>query len=294
MGDVLFGRLRDLQGDGVFPQLLVHPLQLQIDDVGNLFFGQGAKDHDAVETVEKFGPEGLLQRFHNPVLHRLVFVVLQLGFVTIGHEAKAGGPFDQLRTHVGRHDDDGVAEIDPPAFGIRQVPIFHNLQEHVEDFGVRLFDFVQEHHRIGAPAHRFGELATLLVANVSGRRTHQAADVVPLHEFTHVDLDECFFAAKQKLRQCFGQLRLTDTSRPQKNEGGNRTFGVLETSTRTAHGLGDGIDWLGLTNHALVEGFFHFQQTGRFFAGDTCHRDAGPHRHHFGNIVGADRGSIPD
>jgi hypothetical protein len=37
-----------------------------------------------------------------------------------------------------------------------------------------LLDLVEEDYRVGPPAHRFGELATLVVADVAGRRAETA------------------------------------------------------------------------------------------------------------------------
>ena len=60
----------------------------------------------------------------------------------------------------------------------------------LNDFGVGLLDLVEQDHGVRLASHRFGELAAFLVADVSGRRTDETSDGVPLHEFRHVDLDQ--------------------------------------------------------------------------------------------------------
>ena len=51
---------------------------------------------------------------------------------------------------------------------------------------MRLFDFVEEEHGIGAAAHGFGQKTALFAVGVAGRRADQALRHVTLHELTHV------------------------------------------------------------------------------------------------------------
>ena len=50
---------------------------------------------------------------------------------------------------------------------VGEPPVVEDLQQDVEDVGVGLFDLVEEHHGVGLAAHGLGELAALLVADVS-------------------------------------------------------------------------------------------------------------------------------
>ena len=54
------------------------------------------------------------------------------------------------------HDDDRVFEIDGPALAVGEAPVIEHLQEHMEHVAVGLLDFVQQHHRVWAPANSFG------------------------------------------------------------------------------------------------------------------------------------------
>ncbi len=112
---------------------------------------------------------------------------------------------DQFGPDVGGEEDDGVAEIDHAADVVGQFAFFQDLQEHVHHVGMGLFDFVEEHHGIGAAADLFGELAAFLVADVAGRRTDHAGGVVAFHVFAHVQLDERLGVAEQNFRQRLGQ-----------------------------------------------------------------------------------------
>src|SRR3546814_4298715 len=53
---------------------------------------------------------------------------------------------------------------------------------------------------VRAPAHGFGEVAALLVADVARGRADQAADRVLLHELAHVDAHHRVRAVEQELR----------------------------------------------------------------------------------------------
>ena len=92
-----------------------------------------------------------------------------------------------------------VAEVDPAALGVGQVPVLEDLEQDVEDLGVRLLDLVEQDHGVALAPHGLGQLAALVEADVAGRRADQAADVVALHELAHVDLDERVLAAEHEL-----------------------------------------------------------------------------------------------
>ena len=56
-----------------------------------------------------------------------------------------------------------------------EAAVVEHLQQHVEHVGVRLLDLVEQDHAVGLAAHRLGQVAALLVADVARRRADQAA-----------------------------------------------------------------------------------------------------------------------
>jgi hypothetical protein len=70
-------------------------------------------------------------------------------------------------------------------------------------------------------------------------------------------LDESFFAAKQKLRQGFGEFGFTNAGRSQKNKGTNGASWVFQPGTSPAYSLGDFLDRFALTNNVFVQFIFH-------------------------------------
>ena len=99
---------------------------------------------------------------------------------------------------------------------VGQASVVEDLQEGVEDIGVRLFDLIEEHDAVGVATYRFGQLTGLVVAHVAGRRADHAADGVPLHVLAHVQPDERLFVVEQLLREGAGQLGLADAGGSQE------------------------------------------------------------------------------
>ena len=93
---------------------------------------------------------------------------------------------------------------------------------------VRLFDFVEEHHRIRPTAHRLAQLPAFFVADVARRRAHQSGHGVLLHVLGHIDAHHRLIVVEEELGQGPRQLGLADSSRPQKDERPDRTPRVAQ------------------------------------------------------------------
>mgnify|MGYP006928870100 CR=1 FL=1 len=157
---------------------------------------------DLIDTVQELGPEQLLHLAHDAGLDLLV----GKAGLALGAEAERGGRGDLAGAHVGRHDDDRVAEIDRATLGVGQTTFLEDLQQDVEHIGMRLLDFVEQHDRIRTLANGFGKLAAFVEAHIARRRTDQAAHAVLLHVFRHVIRDKRVFGAEQKLSERLGRL----------------------------------------------------------------------------------------
>ncbi len=71
------------------------------------------------------------------------------------------------------HDDDSIAKIDGAAMAICEPAVIEQLQQDVEDFGMRFFNLIKKDHRIGATPDRLGELASFLIPDVAGGRSDE-------------------------------------------------------------------------------------------------------------------------
>ena len=141
--------------------------------------------------------------------------------------------------------------------------------------------------RVGPAAHRLGELAALLVADVAGRGADQPGDRVLLAVLAHVDADHRPLVVEQEVGQRLGQLGLADAGRAEEEERAGGPVGVGDAGPGAAHGVGD-------RAHGLASG-----RSAACRARPPCAaasavspsqqpagRDAGPGRDDLGDVVG--------
>ena len=125
---------------------------------------------------------------------------------------------DALRTQVGGHHDHGVAKIDGAPLTIGQPAVVEYLQQDIEDIRVRLFDFVQQDHRIRPTPDRFGQVTAFLIADITWRCANQPGNRVLFHELGHVDAHHGVFGIEQERRERLGEFCLAHAGRTQKQE----------------------------------------------------------------------------
>ena len=151
---------------------------------------------------------------------------------------------DRVGAEVGRHDDDGVLEVDLAALSVGQLAVLQDLEERVEDVRVGLLDLVEQDDGERLAAHLLGELAALFEADVAGRRTEQSRHRVLLAVLGHVEADERVLVAEQELGERLGELGLSDARGAGEDERATGTLGVLEAGTRAADRLRQHLDGL--------------------------------------------------
>ena len=89
------------------------------------------------------------------------------------------------------------------------------------------------------PADGFGQLAGLVVADVSRRRADHARHGVLLLVLRHVDADHRVLVVEQELRERARELRLADAGRPEEDEAAERPVRILQPGARAANRVGD-------------------------------------------------------
>ena len=215
-------------------QAVVELLDVQIHDLAHLRLGELLEDDDVVQTVQELRAELLLQFGADLVLHALVAGLV----VGTQVEARVGGLGDVSRTEVGGQDDDGVLEVHLAALTVGQVAVIEHLQQRVEDVWMSLFDLVEQHHGERLAAHLFGELAALLVADVSRRRAEEPRSRILLGELGHVHANQRVLIVEQEFGERLGQLGLADAGGAGEDERTGRALRVLQTHASTADGAG--------------------------------------------------------
>src|SRR5271166_1238601 len=269
--------------DGTLRQVLVQLLHHQLHDLDEVLLRQRVEDDDLVETVEEFGVEG--------ALHFALHHVLDLagdGVFHLGLETHAGALLQVARTDVGGHDDDGVLEVHRVAQAVGELAVLKHLQQDVEQVGVGLLDFVEQHHRVGRALDSLGQLAALFVADVSRRRAYQLGDRVLLHELGHVEADERFLAAEHELCQGARHFRLADAGGAEEEERTDRPIRTLQSRTRAANGARQSGDGAILRDDTPVQLFLDAQQLLALFFLDGSNGNARPARDHVFDIFASD------
>ena len=126
-----------------------------------------------------------VQRVHHLLGSLVEFFVRPQAF-----RLQKGGP------DIRGHDDDCVLEVHGAAFAVRQAAVVHDLQEDVEDVGMRLLNFVEQHYGVRPPPDLLGELAAFFVSHVSGRSADEPRDRMLLHVFRHINADHGAFVVE--------------------------------------------------------------------------------------------------
>ena len=169
--------------------------ELDADDGEQVLAPERAEADDLVDAVDELGLEGV----------------------------------ERVAPQVGGHDQHGVGEVDRAALAVGEAPVVEHLQQDVEHVRVRLLDLVEQHDRVRAPPDRLGELAALLVADVTGRGADQAGNVVFLLVLAHVDADHRPLVVEEHLGEGLGELGLAD-ARSGRGTGTSRSAGSGPTA----------------------------------------------------------------
>ena len=191
----------------------------------DLLGAQRMEHHDVVDAVDELGPEVLLHDLHHRGLHARVVA------------SRPPARWITFEPRLRGHDDHGVAEIDRAALAVGQAAVVEHLQQHVEHVRVRLLDLVEQDHGIRPAAHRLGEIAALLVADIARRRADQPRHGVLLHELGHVDAHHGFFGIEQELGQRLAQLGLAHAGGAEEQERAVRPARIGQAGARAADGV---------------------------------------------------------
>ena len=149
-------------------------------------------------------------------------------------------------------------------------------KQHVEDVGVGFLDFVEEYDAVGAAAHRFGQLAAFVVADISGRRADKTRDRVLLLILRHVDANHRALVVEQVLGQRPRQFGFADAGRSQEDERCRSADWGLQARPRAEDRFGNRVDGFVLSDDALVQFVFEMQQLCAFAFEELRNRNAGP------------------
>ena len=231
------------------------------------------EDDLIVEAIEEFRPEMGPESVIHPAFHRSMLLGI------------AGQLQDRLAADVAGENQHGVGEVHGAALPIGDTAVIEDLQHHVEHIRVGFLHLVEQDHGVGPTTHRFGELATGLIAHVAGRCPDQTAHGVLLHVLRHVDANHGVIAVEQPVGEGFGEFRLAHTRGAEEQEAGDGAVRIAQPRPGPLNRIGDGGDGLVLADHPLMQIILQLQQLLHFALHQPRHRDSGPLGDHLGDVV---------
>lgn len=114
-------------------------------------------------------------------------------------------PFSEdVTTDITRHDDDTVLTIDGATFTVRDATIIEHLEKDSEDIGMCFLYFVKKDDAVGSASDGFGELSSLVVADIAGRRTDELRSAMFFLILGHIDTDHRFLIIEEMGCESFG------------------------------------------------------------------------------------------
>ena len=145
-------------------------------------------------------------------------------------------------------------------------------------------DFIKQHHGVWFATHGFGQLAALVITDVSGRRSDKSAHSVFLLILAHVDTGHHVLVVKQVFGQRLGKLGLADTCSAEEDKRADRAARVIQACTAAANGISYGCYGLVLAYHTVVEFGLKMEQFLLLALYHLVDRDSCPAGYHVGNI----------
>ena len=133
---------------------------------------------------------------------------------------------------------------------IGQDAVLHHLKQDTRHVGMRLFDLVKEHDRVGTASKLLCELTALLVPDISGGRADEACDAVLFHIFRHIESDHCVFRSEKLLGKDLGQLGFPNPRWPEKEKGADWATRILHADAAAPNGARKRRDRLLLTDNS--------------------------------------------
>ena len=249
--------------------------KLNLHNRRHIPLAEPAEQQCRIQPVEKLRPEHGLHRRHH-----------------LGASLGAIGTIRQrqqmLSADVGCQQNQRIAEINPSALAICQMPFIQHLQQHIEDIGMRLLYLIEQDDLIGPPPHRLGQAAAILIPDIAGRGADQPRDRMFFHIFRHIEADHGAVLIEQERRQCLGQFGLADPGRAQHQERADGLVRISDAGARPAGGIGHRLQRFILADNPASQHLFHGQQFLTLTLQHLVYRDTCPAADHLGDMLGVD------
>ena len=190
---------------------------------------------------------------------------------------------NQLGTGIGGQQDQGVLEVDHPAFAVFHHALVEHLEENLVHVRVSFLHLIEQHHAVGFAPYRFGQHTAFAVADIARRCALEGGHGVGFLELAHVDGDHVLLAAVHGFGQGQGGFGLAHTGGAGQHEHANRLARVVEAGAGGLDALGDHLQGMVLADDAFLQVLVEVEHSLQLIAGHAAHRDAGPVGDHRGH-----------
>eukprot|EP00053_Salpingoeca_punica_P017026 m.162767 g.162767 ORF g.162767 m.162767 type:complete len:347 (-) comp17097_c1_seq6:1011-2051(-) len=193
--------------------LLCPFVEVQLDQLAQLAAGKRCKVEHLIDAAEKLVALEVALEDRPDALFLELFGKLQRGVRIVAADIDGVVGYFVL-SEVGGHDEDGVLALDGLAFAVGHAPFIKQLKKDGQNVRMGLFNLVKEHDCVRAAGELLGELAALVVSDVSWRRADEFRHLVLLLVLAHIDANEAvqiLVVAVDVLADSLGKLRLAQT-----------------------------------------------------------------------------------
>src|SRR3990167_7512678 len=182
------------------------------------------EQHYLIETIEEFRAKEFLERTHNFLFD--LFILVVLASVRFASETETRHLINVFRSNVGRHNNNGIFEVNRSALGVSQASVVQNLKQNIKYFRVRLLNLVEQNYGRRAMPHEFGYPSPFIVTDIPGWRADHLGNGMLLHVFGHVHSNERLLAVEEEIRERSREFGFADPGRTQKQETPDRAIRV--------------------------------------------------------------------
>ena len=155
----------------------------------------------------------------------------------------------------------------------------------MKDLRMRFFHFIKKHDSIRLPSNSLCQLSSLLITNISWRRTNQSGYRMLLHIFWHINSNQSILIIKQSICKRFCKLSLSYSSRSKEKEGSNWSIRIFKSSPRTANSIRYEMNSLFLSNDRFFQNFLKICEFLHLSRNELSNRDSCPLSNNLSNIL---------
>ena len=166
---------------------------------------------------------------------------------------------NKLASKIACHNDNRIFKVYNASLSVSKPSVIKNLKQNVEYIGMRFFHFVKKNYAVRSAANRFCKLSSLIITDISRRRTDKTTYAEFFHIFRHIYAGKSLFVIEQKVCKRLCKFRFSNAGRSDKKKTSKRSVRVAQAGTVTADCIAYNLNGLILPDNALMQNFLQLQ-----------------------------------